>query len=891
LAGKKSLEHLPLPLRTRARAKLRGSGNPSPQTLANRAANRAAHGVSLGASLQTLKSRWQLEALQRSLDKLPILPAGRPFLLEVDPDLEIDLLTHFFGLEIVAEEEEGFVLVASRDLDLAELSKMVDGYSVRVSGSATLAQVVQLFDDGSQTDRLRRILSESLFARWGAITDSEALVVDIGISCSGTIEIPVKPKRGKQSDAKWAVTEQAWSQKRVEAYRDWDRLSASRQSELSAFVQAHGGSIGQILDGRESESSLPDSLTVRVQISGAGFRDLVLNFPYVFEVVEPDDVVGEPTEAVNTGTNATAPTPLPPPESAPAVCIIDSGIQEQHAWLAPAVDLAASRSFLPGASPTDVADEVANGGHGTRVAGAVLYGEDVPDSGSPSLPCWIQNARVLGADNRLPDTLFAPAVMRAIVDHFQGSERKTRVFNQSINADAACRQKHMSAWAAAIDNLCEERDVLFVQSVGNLPASRPAPRPGIAEQIASGTDYPDYLPQPTNRVANPGQSLQALTVGSIAYGMFESNGWRSFASREGDPSAFSRTGPGIWKVIKPEVVEHGGDALRDANTPPTVLAGGVVPEASPVLVQSTRHSGYPVGRDAAGTSFAAPKVARIAAAVQQVLPDEPSLLHRALVVQSARWPVWAEQVLGEVRSLAGPKQKVLREQRQAEALQILKSLGYGLPDVERATSNTDHRVTLVTSGAIVIRAGECDIYEVPIPHELSRAGADYEVRIDVTLSYVARPRRTRRHPQRYLSTWVDWVSSKLGQSVESFERRVRADQVAVKNDPEGGGVLPWIFEKQDNHGLVRGVGRNPGTVQKDWAVVRSNQLQGSFCIAVRGHRGWSQDPDSTARYSLVVTLDVVGEEIPIYEPVRVAIEALQVEAEAEAEVEVEEEGG
>lgn len=889
MTGKHSFEHLPLPRRSRAPAKLRGSSNPSPQTIANRAANRVAHGVALGSSLQTLKTRWQQESSQRQRDNLPVLPAGRPFLLEVDPDLDIDDLRHYFDLEIVAEEEDGFVLVAGQDLDLARFSEMVDGYSVSVHGSATLAQVMHIFDDGSQEARLRRVLSDDLLARWPSIVDSDALIVDVGISCSGTVEIPVLPKRGKQSDGEWAAAEQAWSHKRAEAYRQWDRLSSSRQEELRAFVRAHRGVIGATKDGKATESTLPDSLTVRLHISGAGLRDLVLNFPYVFEVVEPDDVVGGPSGTANPTRAASVPTPIPPPESAPTVCVIDSGIQEQHAWLAPAIDGASSRSFLPGGSATDVQDEVANGGHGTRVAGAVLYGEQVPESGTPSLPCWLQNARVLDSSNQLPVKLFAPAAMREIVEHFHGGPRETRIFNQSINATAACRQKHMSAWAAAIDSLCEERDVLFVQTVGNLPASSPAPRPGIAEQVASGTDYPDYLPEPSNRVANPGQSLQALTVGSIAYGMFESGGWRSFASREGDPSAFSRTGLGVWSVIKPEVVECGGDALRDASTPPRVLVGGVIPDASPALVRSTLHGGYPHGRDAAGTSFAAPKVARIAAAVQQVLPDEPSLLHRALIVQSARWPVWAEQVLEEVRSLHGPKNKALREQRQAEALRIVKSLGFGLPDVGRATSNTDHRVTLVTSGAIAIRAGDCDIYEVPIPPELSRAGADYEVRIDVTLSYVARPRRTRRHPQRYLSTWVDWVSSKLGQSVESFERRVRKDQIAVKNDPEGGEVLPWVFHQQDNHGLIRGVGRNPGTVQKDWAVVRSNQLQGSFCIAVRGHRGWSQDPDSTARYSLVVTLDVVGEEVPIYEPVRVAVEALQVEA--EAEVEVEEEGG
>ena len=54
-------------------------------------------------------------------------------------------------------------------------------------------------------------------------------------------------------------------------------------------------------------------------------------------------------------------------------------------------------------------------------------------------------------------------------------------------------------------------------------------------------------------------------------------------------------------------------------------------------------------RDQAGTSFAAPKVTRIAAYIQAALPDEPALLYRALIVQSARWPVWAEAFLAELR--------------------------------------------------------------------------------------------------------------------------------------------------------------------------------------------------------------------------------------------------
>ena len=49
---------------------------------------------------------------------------------------------------------------------------------------------------------------------------------------------------------------------------------------------------------------------------------------------------------------------------------IDSGIQEEHILLAPAVDEPSSHCFLPApTTSSDIADYVPSGGHGTRVAG------------------------------------------------------------------------------------------------------------------------------------------------------------------------------------------------------------------------------------------------------------------------------------------------------------------------------------------------------------------------------------------------------------------------------------------------------------------------------------------------------------------------------------------
>ena len=68
---------------------------------------------------------------------------------------------------------------------------------------------------------------------------------------------------------------------------------------------------------------------------------------------------------------------------------------------------------------------------------------------------------------------------------------------------------------------------------------------------------------------------------------------------------------------------------------------------------------------------------------------------------------------------------------------------------------------------------------------------------------------------------------------------------------------------------------------------KSNALSEDLCIAVRARQGWSQDPDSVATYTLAVSFEIVGQEIPIYEPLRAAVLALQSEVDAEMEAEIE----
>ena len=203
-------QHLPLLLRYQGGAILRGGGTPAAQTVANRA-DFTGHATTLRGSASSATVAWQARRVLREQDNLPELGEGIPLLLQVDPGLDLDDLRKKFGFEIVSEQEDGYVIVASADTDLTALIEMIDAYGTGVPrGSATVAKIHRLFDDPDQQERLSRVLSDSLYTAWPTMQDDANYIVDIGIECLGPQEIPDRPKRGKRdTDADWVRKRQS----------------------------------------------------------------------------------------------------------------------------------------------------------------------------------------------------------------------------------------------------------------------------------------------------------------------------------------------------------------------------------------------------------------------------------------------------------------------------------------------------------------------------------------------------------------------------------------------------------------------------------------------------------------------------------------------------------
>jgi subtilisin family serine protease len=839
-----------------------GGPRENPQIEANRA-NPQGHATRIRGILDGMRhSDEELRRLRAEMG-LPGIPADKGFLLKLPEGMDVDQLVRALGVELVAETEEGLMLVSSVDLQFTKLEEVLRQFETGTGGLVAGSSLLDIYEQPDDQRRLKNILASEVFALW-PLADATTYTFDLGIqTATSTREVkwpPVKRKKSESESEFLLRREQERAKVWDAANIEWDENAETRVNELHQFIQHYGGDIisGMISDpARQEEIGMvfPDSVQVRVQMNGAGFRDVILNFAHLFDVVLPPELQQDPTERA---AHQDEPQLVvhPPAESAPAVCVIDSGIQEGHRWLEPAIDSATSRCFLPGVAADDVADYVGPQGHGTRVAGAVLYPNEIPAAGEVEPVAWIQNARVLNADNKLPEALTPEEYLQQVVAHFHAAPRFTKIFNHSINANLPCPKQRMTSWAAKLDQLSHEQEVLFIQSTGNQNRDRGTQaNPGLCDHLDAGTQPPDHQLAASMRVANPAQSLHALTVGAISADTFEDANLRSFAAGEHHPSGFSRAGYGEpWSVVKPEVVEIGGDLVYSKNPPRLVRSH---PEVSIELLNSTMHGAPAHSKDGAGTSFAAPKVAHIAAHLQNLFPGASPLLYRALIVQSARWPVWTEN--------------------EADRDRVLKLIGYGLPSLERATSNSETRVTLITPDAEILPSKQLHLYTIRIPEELRSAAQEARIRIDVTLAYTALPRRTRARRTGYLETWLDWETSKLGEPRDVFLARMQNGGASQHVE------FPWMLHKREDWGEGQETSRNRGSVQKDWAVFDSFDLPEEFAIAVRAHKGWNHlDGAGTARYCLAVSFEVMQGEVPIYSLIESEIQV----AEAETEVRV-----
>jgi hypothetical protein len=152
-----------------------------------------------------------------------------------------------------------------------------------------------------------------------------------------------------------------------------------------------------------------------------------------------------------------------PPEDAPGITVLDSGVATGHPLLGPAMGDDA-RSFIAGFPAAD------HTGHGTHIAGLVLYG-DVEEKirARAFVPRFrLFSGRIFDDDDR-NETGFVENHIEDAVCYFKDNYG-CRIFNLSFgDSRKPFRQGHVRGLAYTLDRISRELDVLFVVSTGNVP--------------------------------------------------------------------------------------------------------------------------------------------------------------------------------------------------------------------------------------------------------------------------------------------------------------------------------------------------------------------------------------------------------------------------------------
>jgi hypothetical protein len=276
-----------------------------------------------------------------------------------------------------------------------------------------------------------------------------------------------------------------------------------------------------------------------------------------------------------------------------------------------------------------------------------------------------------------------------------------------------------SAWAATLDELARELDVVIVVAAGNRKDLTDSMEPDLDRLV---DDYPQYLLADGNRILEPATAANVITVGSISAGnglqASDDVSVRSIAELY-QPSPFSRVGPGVSDIVKPDFVDFGGTCVFD-GTLQRLLKGDDRIEAG--IVSTNANYLQWLLTSGCGTSFAAPLVAHKAALLREAFPNASANLVRALLALGSGVPEPAA-----LRMAAFDKDIVPRV------------VGHGLPDIERAMFSDHGRVVLYDQAEVGV--DRFLIYELLIPAEFQTTKGVR--RLDVALAFDPPTRRTR----------------------------------------------------------------------------------------------------------------------------------------------------
>lgn len=730
------------------------------------------------------------------------------------------------GLKAVSEPSERFTLAVPTADDFSAFTDKLDQFANatprnNVVPNSRLATAIESIQLGEPKDRL----SQELLENYETLITQEFLVFEIEL-------LSLQVGRNQQRD------ELASFRHALKAELDRDRgMGALFETEeikgtLRVVIRCTGGLFKKLVEDKEWQRRI---YWFEARPEFETFHSIVGNFNV--------DQLGPMTS---------------PPDDAPVVCIIDSGVTAGNPFLRPVVRENLLKSFLK-ADPDNPSDEL---GHGSGVASLAAYHSlNAAPGGENRGKVWIASARILTKENKLEDDRLFSKLLREVVEHFK--PLGVKIFNLSVNIHNLSWNKNAKrthprrSWVArTIDQLSREFDVVFVVSTGNIAAI------DVREFHNTGKPYPAYFADEEACILDPGQAALALSVGSVApTTLAEGQVARARAiALQDHASPFTRCGPGIRKEIKPELIDYGGNYLIEEE------GGQVRPNRSLGMTVAT-HQLTPALRHESGTSFAAPRTAHKLALILgdlRALGIEPSAdLLKAFAINSAQYTI-GDDDRETFKAVVG-------------AGQWLNVLGYGMANDVRATYCDPYAAVMFYQGTI--EPDTIAFLNIPIPTNLSEGGREIK-RLTVTVAYS--PEVQRWGLERYLGAALKWrvfrgdvpqddVIKAMSVPDEDETEQPAASAAAPVEEPESPNELKFDL------GITR---RSRGAIQHDvaeWNVHKPEYSAHHYTLAVAAYKKWPSNM-AAVPFAVVVRIEETSQTAEIYSEVKAALIELEVQA-------------
>ena len=381
-------------------------------------------------------------------------------------------------------------------------------------------------------------------------------------------------------------------------------------------------------------------------------------------------------------------------DSDASIGIIDGGISDDNAFLKPFI--IAREEYVNKAYQ--------NPKHATFIASTIQYG-NMLNNITVATSYRFKFVDIVAIPNSdkdygLTDSISEDDLMEIIEEVMEKYSGSTKIWNMSLGIENKPCDGTMSDLGVFLDYIQDKYHVQIFVSSGNinvLPLRNWPPQNGIGEH---------------DRLISPADSVRAVTVGSVA--LFDSD---NSIVKSNEPSPFSRRGPGANYVVKPDIVDYGGNLSTSY-----IINGLGVKGMDP----------YGNIIEGNGTSYSNPRSLQKYASIYDEMVDPDLLLAKAMLIHSARM-----------------KSRELLDERPDN----IKYYGFGIPseNIQDILQCSEDNVTLVFKQKIS-QGSHLEMYDFPYPKSLIKNNK-YIGEIGMTLAYL--PPLDPKYGQEYCRTNID----------------------------------------------------------------------------------------------------------------------------------------